>query len=197
MSQPNRFAALSFVLALVLASASEAQPRWQLKVTPGDPGVVAVFDVLNQGTNYWYFPFSVSNPGPEPLKVMISVKAITDTGRSYLNGFYPEARKRVERTLGRKLRGMPEMRGEIKPGETWDGVALFRGVDPVMDAITFQIHGIEDVVVRVKGVSYVEIRALEFHYKQLGDEYFPWEDPIEFVGKKWKVLKQRTRVARR
>lgn len=196
MSPSNRLAALSFVLALVFASAAPAQPRWQLKVEPGDPGVVAVFDVLHQGTSYWYFPISVTNPGAEPLQVTISVKAITDTGRSYLGGFYPEARQRVERLLGRKLRDMAELRGEIGAGETWHAVALFKGVDPVMDAITFQVRGIEDTVLRIKGVSYFEVRALEFRYRQLGDEYFPWEDPIEFLGKQWTVLQQRTRVAR-
>ncbi|MBN2491723.1 MAG: hypothetical protein JXQ29_12825 [Planctomycetes bacterium] len=196
MNSPNRLAALSLVLALVCAGASTAQPRWQLKVTPGEPGVVAVFDVLNQGTNYWYFPFSVTNPGPEARQVILTVKALTDTRRTYLSGFYPEAKQRVERVLGRKFRGMSELRGEINPGETWEGVALFRSVDPVMDAITFQVRGIEDPVVRIKGVSYYEVRALEFTYKQLGDEYFPWEDPIEYVGRKWTVLEQRTRVKR-
>lgn len=197
MSQRIPIAALVVLLALLVTSAADAQPRWQLKVTPGDPGVVAVFNILNEGTNYWYFPFTVTNKTKEPLNVLLTAKALTDTKKTYLNGFYPEALKKVQRILGRKVRGLQAMRGVIKPGESWTGVALFKSVDPNMDRIIFRLRGTEDVVVRVKGVSFVEVRALEFTYQQLGDEYYPWEDPIEFIGKKWRVLKQRTRVPRR
>jgi len=197
MSQRIHLAALVVVLALLATSVADAQPRWQLKVRTGDPGVVAVFTVLNEGTNYWYFPFTVTNTTKETLNVLITAKAITDTKKTYLSGFYPEALKKVQRILGRKVRGMREMQGALKPGESWTGVALFKSVDPNMDRIIFRLRGIEDVVVRIKGVSFVEVRALDFTYQQLGDEYYPWEDPIEYIGKKWRVLKQRTRVPRR
>ena len=197
MKSRIRIAALTLVLGMLIVSAADAQPRWQLKVKPMEPGVVALFDVLNQGTNYWYFPFEVKNTTDKPLDVLLTVKAFTDTNKSYVNGFYPEALKKVQRVVGVRLRSMRDMRGTIKAGETWTGVAIFKRVDPVMDRITFRILGLEDVLVTIKGVTYVEIRGLDVTYKQIGDEYFPWEDPIEYVSKKWKVLKQRTRVPRR
>jgi len=199
MNQRIRLAAITAVFALMVfaTATATAQPRWVLKVKPGDPGVVAVFDVLNQGKDFWFFPFTVTNKTGKDQKVLITVNAMTDTKKTYLSGYYPDAFKKVQRILGRKIRGMREMRGVIKPGESWTGVALFKSVDPNMDRITFQIRGVEDVIIRIKGVSFVEERALEFNYRQLGDEYFPWEEPIEFIGKRWKILKQRTKVKRR
>ena len=197
MKSRIRIAALTLVLGLLIVSAADAQPRWQLKVKPMEPGVVALFDVLNQGVNYWYFPFTVKNTTDKPLNVLLTVKAFTDTNKTYVNGYYPEALQKVQRVVGLRLRDMRDMRGVIKPGESWTGVAIFKRVDPVMDRITFRILGLEDVLVTIKGVTYVEIRGLDVTYKQIGDEYFPWEDPIEYVSKKWKVLKQRTRVPRR
>ena len=201
MNQRILLAALPAVLVIVFASTvlstADAQPRWQLNVKAGTPGVVAVFDVLNQGKNYWYFPFTVKNTSDKEQKVLITTRALTDTRKTYTSGFYPDALKKVKRILGRNVRGMNEMHGTLKAGASWYGVAIFKAVDPNMDFITFRVQGVEDVVVRIKGVSYVEVRALDFTYRQLGDEYFPWEDPIDFLGKRWKVLKQRTRVVRR
>ncbi len=201
MNQRILIAALPALIAIVFASATlstvDAQPRWQLNVKAGTPGVVAVFDVLNHGKNYWYFPFTVKNTSDKEQKVLITVQALTDTRKTYTCGYYPDAMKKVKRILGRNVRGMKDMQGTIKPGASWNGVAIFKSMDPNMDFITFRIQGIEDVVVRIKGVSYVEVRALDFKYRQLGDEYFPWEDPIDFLGMRWKVLKQRTRVVRR
>ena len=196
MNARIRLAVVTLGFVMLIVSAADAQPRWQLKVDVGEPGVVAVFDVLNHGTNYWYYPITVTNKTEKPIDTMISVKAFTDTKKTYLSGYYPEALTKVQRLLGKKVEGAWKMRGVLKPGESWTAVALFKSVDTSMDRITFQIQGIEDVIECIKGICYVEIRALQFCYKQLGDEYFPWEDPIEFVNRKWKVLKQRTRVPR-
>ncbi len=192
----SRLVATTGLIAL-LAAAADAQPRWQLKVTPGEPGVVTTFDALNNPTSYWYFPFSVTNKTGADRNVVLGVKALTNTKKTYIAGNYPDAEQRIERLLRRKLRSGAELRKKIPNGATWHCVAIFRNVDTSMDKITFRLRGIEDVIVRVRGVSYFEVRALDFKYHQGGDEYYPWEDPIQFLGRRWSVLKQRSRVVRR
>lgn len=192
----SRLVATTGLIALI-AVAADAQPRWKLTVKPGEPGVVTTFDPLNKATSYWYFPFSVTNKTGAEQFVFLGLKAMTDTKKTYIAGVYPDAEKRVERIVGRKLRSGRELLGKIANGETWHGVAIFRNVDTSMDKITFRMRGVEDTVVRVRGVSYFEVRALDFTYHQGGDEYYPWEDPIQYLGRRWTVLKQRSRVPRR
>lgn len=195
-----RIAAGALACAIAFAAfcdRADAQPRWNLKVEAGKPGVVTVFDVLGAGTTYWYFPFSVTNKSGADQEVLLTAKALTDTNKTYFAGRYPVALRKVQRILGRKARGMSELRGTIKNDESWHAVALFRSVDPSMDRITFRLRGLEDPIVRIKGVSYLEVRSYDFRYRQSGDEYFPWEDPIEYLGRGWNVVKQRTRVPRK
>lgn len=188
---------LAAVLVAAATASGGAQPRWQLKVQAHPPGVVTLFDVLGRAEVYWYFPFTLTNRTGRELDVFVTARALTDTKRTYTAGYYPEAKRRLERILGRRLRGLWEVRGKMPARASWEVVALFRDMDPNMDRVAVRLRGLEDPVLRIKGVSYLEVRALEFLFEQLGDEYYPWEDPVRFLGRRWVVLKQRSRIPRR
>ena len=57
-----------------------------------------------------------------------------------------------------------------------------------MDLLTVQVTGLVDVILKKKGITYFEKKALNLLFKRPGDEYYVQLDTVEFVKKKWIVI---------
>jgi hypothetical protein len=191
---------LSLLALVVLASPGTAYDRWEMDIVTGKPQVVLVKETEGPGIPFLYFTFKITNNTGKDRDLNLSIICRSDTEkvidgvRQRLQsnaGFDARAMKAIQRREKRKLLSMVGMMGTIKAGETKEGVAIFRDLDPEMDRCEFRIHGLVDPIEVIGGKRYFEEKVLVLHYKRPGDEFGHVVDPLIFVKKEWVVEGER------
>jgi hypothetical protein len=187
---------LSLLALALLASPGMGYDRWEMDVTTGKPQVLLVKDSSGPGVPFLYFTFKVTNNTGKDRELNLSIIARSDTEKvidgvrqriQSRAGFDARALKAITRREKRKLLSMVKMLGTIKAGESKEGVAIFRDLDPEMDRVEFRIHGLIDPIEVIAGKRYFEEKVLVLHYKRPGDEFGHAEDPLIYVKKEWVV----------
>jgi hypothetical protein len=140
-------AALALALAWSPAAAEEtsARERWFLDLQHGPLRTAVVRSPSGRSTAYHYMTMKVTNGTSFARQWHPLVKAVTDTGKTYLAGGFTQALdavRRAERSKG--LVPIGTTAGKLDPGQTVETVAIFGPLDALYDHINIQVYGLVD-----------------------------------------------------
>jgi hypothetical protein len=89
----------------------------------------------------------VTNSTEYPRSWHPLVKAITDTGHTYVAGGWGHVLEAIRhRERGRELVAVGETAGRLRPGQSVDTVAVFGPLDPLYDRVEVRVHGLVDPI---------------------------------------------------
>jgi hypothetical protein len=137
------------------AAEKETRKRWMLEFSHGPLRTVSVRSADGTSATYHYMTIKVSNKTKYAREWHPLVKAITDTGKTYIAGGHSDAMTNIRRAeKNKKLVGIGGTAGRMRPGTTVDTVAIFGAVDPLYDKITVKIMGLVDPTATYKVEQY-------------------------------------------
>lgn len=150
--------ALTAWLAVPASAADkETRQRWMLDFSHGPLRTVTVRGPGGDSSTYHYMTVDVANNTPHDRQWHPLVKAITDTGKTYIAGGYADALDSIRRAEKNKnLVPIGLTAGRMKAGASAETVAIFGPVDPLYDKITVQIFGLVDPTATYKVEQYGE-----------------------------------------
>ncbi len=162
---------LLVVCFMAISTFASAEDRWHLEFKQVKMDRVLV-KIGETNTPYWYLVYKVTNPTDESIFLNLQLKAYSDVGtKNYIEWFSPLAVKTIVAKEQRGLKNVQEMRTEIGPGETFEGVALFKNVHEGTDNLRIEVCGLWDRVTFDKGQIVVEDKVLKLYFFRPGDEF--------------------------
>lgn len=187
---------LSFLAVAAVMSALRAGEWARLEL--GDCWVLSVkftgakfVDVeQNKGARQRYLcvTYTLENKSASKIeKARPTVALLTDTGKTYYDGGYPEGRARVEKMTGKKFLTEMEAMGTFEPGKPKNAVSLFPLKDLKAKKITIQFRGLTNhyKVVHEKGKKKLLKRVYEVRYDWPGDDTHIYTRSLKYVEAKW------------
>lgn len=177
---------LALVSAAVAVQAAQDRP-WRLECSVDRPWLLVVHDPVGTVRYAWVVTFRVKNPTEQSVFYMPQFTLVTESGKVYRNVVDFAAEQAAEARLGRKLAGVMELIGELKPGETKEGVAVFPLPDPKSDHFQLYVGGLtnEYKVLQRNGRRTVVRKMLLYEYYRPGDAYDLYLDKTYEVGSRW------------
>lgn len=158
---PRRMAllmGLALVAALAIPTAAaekESRKRWMLDFSHGPLRTVTVRAPDGTSKTHHYMTIKVTNGTEHARQWHPLVKAITDTGRTYLAGGNSDALTEIRRAEKNKnLVTIGSTAGRMAAGASVETAAIFGAVDPLYDKITVQIFGLADPTATYKVEQY-------------------------------------------
>jgi hypothetical protein len=151
------------------AQAAEARKRWILDLKHGPLRTVSVRDGAGGVTAYHYVVLEVTNATGHGRHWYPLLKALTDTGKTYIAGGCPQALPAVRRAEGdEQLVSMESTVGMLANGRTVRMAAIFGPVDPLYDRLTLQLYGLVDpiAIFRIEKYGDQEIVADAVYYER-------------------------------
>jgi len=143
-------------------------------------------------------PFAITNSVDRDLLVCPSMWIVSENLRftQELGGFI--AKQDVENSMFRDMLSTADLVGydaepsttELKPvqafraGETRYGVAVFPTPDLELDRMTVVVEGLNNTY----RFDRRQKRVLAVEFEHAGDEFYPFRESVQFVGKDWKWL---------
>ena len=158
---PRRMAlllGLALVAAMTIPAAAaekESRKRWMLDFSHGPLRTVTVRNPDGTSETHHYMTVKVKNNTKHARQWHPLVKAITDTGKTYLAGGNSNALAAIRRAEKNKnLVTIGSTAGRMAAGATADTVAIFGAVDPLYDKVTVKIFGLVDPTATYKVEQY-------------------------------------------
>lgn len=153
------------LLAPAPAAAKEGEQgrkRWILDLTHGPLRTVVVSGAARgaagqaEGTQaYHYLTLHVANRTGFARTWAPSVKAHTDTGRTYIAGGHAEALAEIRKREGNaNLQPLNATAGTLANGTSVDTVAILGPLDSLYDRVTIEIYGLVDHIATYKMEQY-------------------------------------------
>jgi len=174
-------------LVVMVGVGVAAERWWQLACSVDRPWLLVVNDPAG-GTRYaWVVTFRVTNPSDQPVYYFPQFTLITETGKLYRNVVDFAAERVAKERLRRPLANVIELIGELKPGETKEGMAVFPQPDPQADHYDLYVGGLtnEYKVVERDGQSVVMRKVLLAQFYRPGDGYEVYLDKTYPVETSW------------
>ena len=158
---PRRIALL-MGLALIVTTAlpatgaeKETRERWMLDFSHGPLRTVTVRAPDGTSKTHHYMTIKVKNSTKHARQWHPLVKAITDTGKTYLAGGNADALEGIRKAEKNKsLVSIGTTAGRLAAGAGHDTVAIFGAVDPLYDKITVKVFGLVDPTATYKVEQY-------------------------------------------
>jgi hypothetical protein len=190
------FAAALVLATVALTASAEAQGRrnWELTASNGKLGRIAVPSPLGERKAYWYFAFTLENKTGAERPLALFVRGSSDEESPFHEGFYPAAAELVEARLGGDRLTLGERPRTIADGQKLEMLAILGPVDPEADLVMVDVAGLAEPVIREKGKEYHDPRALRFHFKRAGDEFYTSFDLLETGSTEWVRLSDRRQL---
>lgn len=178
--------ALALVAATVGLKAAEGQ-FWTLDCSVDRPWLLLVNDPLDTTRYVWVVTFRVTNPTDEPVFYFPHFTITTEAGKVFRNVLDFAAEREAETRLGREVPNVVDLIGELKPGESKEGLAVFPLPDRESDHFSLYVGGLsnEYKVVEREGRSAVVRKMLLCEYYRAGDAYDVHLDTIQSVERRW------------
>ena len=176
------------VVLWVTSGVSAAEGRfWALKCEVDRPWLMVVHDPLGPTRYAWVLTYRVTNPTDHPVFYVPSFLITTETNKLYRNVVDFAAQREAEQRLGRKLANVVDLIGELKPGETKEGVAVFGLPDPEANRYDLYVSGLSNEYRMLKsdGEPIIVRKMLLLSYYRPGDAYDLYLDKIYTVANRW------------
>ena len=183
-----RLALVVLVLTTAAVGVQAAQGRfWRLDCSVDRPWLIVVHDPVGSVRYAWVVTFRVTNPTKRSIFYMPQFTLVTESGKVYRNVVDFAAEREAEARLGRRLANVVELMGELKPGETREGVVVFPLPDPNSDHYQLYVGGLtnEYKMLRRGGRPTVVRKMLLYEYYRPGDAYDIYLDKTYEVGARW------------
>lgn len=173
---------------LVMGGLGVAAERWwQLNCSVDRPWLLVVNDPAGGARYALVVTFRVTNPSDQPVYYFPQFTVTTETGKLYRNVVDFAAERVAKQRLRRPLANVIELIGELKPGETKEGIAVFSQPDPQADHYELYAGGLtnEYKVVEQDGHSAVLRKVLLAEFYRPGDAYDVNLDKTYPVETRW------------
>jgi len=180
--------ALTLVVVAAAAGLKAAEGRfWTLKCSVDRPWLLVVNDSLGAVRYAWVVTFRVTNPTDRAVFYLPHFVVVTEGGKVYRNVVDFAAEDEAEKRLGRKLPNVVDLIGELKPGESKEGLAVFPLPDPASDHFKLYAGGLsnEYKTIERQGRSAVVRKMLLCEFYRAGDAYDIYLDKIRPVKTSW------------
>lgn len=136
------------------ASAKEGdqgRKRWMFSMSHGPLRTVVVHAADRSTQAYHYMTLTVSNDTGFARKWTPMVKAMTDTGKTYIAGGHAEALESIrKRERNERLEALNATGGQLAQGQTVETVAILGPLDALYDRVTVEIYGLVDPIATYK-----------------------------------------------
>jgi hypothetical protein len=179
---------VGLTVVLAVGGLGQAAERWwQLNCSLDRPWLVVVNDPAG-GTHYaCVVTFRVTNPSDQPVFYFPQFTIVTETGELYRNVVDFAAERVARERLRRPLADAIELIGDLKPGETKEGIAVFRQPDPAADHFDLYVGGLtnEYKVVERDGHSVVLRKVLLAEFYRPGDSSDVYLDKTYPLESRW------------
>jgi len=183
----KKAAVLTILLLAYCGLTFAAEECWTLEFESGIPRRLVIANPLGEDEVYWYMLYKVTNKTRVERHFIPDISIETETKKVYMDGLYPAPEAAAEKKKGKKFLNFAEMIGKIKPGQTKEGIALFRQIDPTADEIRLVVLGItnEFKIEKTEAGKVCWHRALVVTHKRPGDEHYLPSKRVYFYGRTW------------
>jgi len=167
--------------------------KWQLRFEPFTPRMLTLEDADGTKHAYWYVTYHLTNPHKSPKPLLLDLWFLTEHGKRFDDLPLPTVLQAIEERYGRRYLSRNEISGLIKPGETKEGVAIFRRVDPAADYFWLYIRGLaaREVLNPDQDESTIRVHVLRFAYHWPGDARLKRIEDVALKGRKWLVREEK------
>ena len=188
----KKVSALAILLALA-AGAVAYEVRisklntWELAFASKPPRSIE-FVQDSQPVQYRYVIYRVTNNTSQDIDFYPTFQLETEDGTVTNSQIYVEARQQLEKRFGKELLDSSRISGVIKPGETKEGVAIFKDVDAASDVLTVYVGGLSGDIKSQKnqeGKLTVLYRTYKLVYQRPGDQYDLSIDSVTLKSSEW------------
>jgi hypothetical protein len=179
---------VGLTVLLVMGGLGVAAERWwQLNCSVDRPWLLVVNDPAGGSRYACVVTFRVTNACDQPVFYFPQFTLTTETGKLYRNVVDFAAERVAKARLHRPLATAVELMGELKPGETKEGLAVFPQPDPAADHFELYVGGLtnEYKVVERDGQSAVLRKVLVVEFYRPGDAYDVYLDKTYTVESRW------------
>ena len=176
-------AGMAIVLALTASSTFALTPMWELEANISHPEAIRVMTPTGDDT-YWYVVYSVKNTSDEPKQIQPMLSMASNIGKTYNDIYEPTVIGAVKAREGADLVSVSTAAGELKPGETRRGVAVFDKVDSATKDLVLWAYGLAGKRVESRGDDVgIFTRAYKMAWTIPGDQYNFLPNRLELVSK--------------
>jgi hypothetical protein len=174
------------VVATVGLKAAEGR-FWTLKCSVDRPWLLVVNDPVDPVRYAWVVTFRVTNPTDQAVFYLPHFVITTENRKVYRNVVDFAAENEAEKRLGRELPNVVDLIGELKPGESKEGLAVFPLPDRDSDHFDLYVGGLsnEYKVIEREGRSAVVRKMLLCEFYRAGDAHNIHLDEIRPVRTRW------------
>jgi len=184
---------LIIVLASLMVTAAPSFARevpvknwWVLDFKISKPHVRNMQDDDGEYKNFIYFTYTVSNKTEEKIYFCPDFLIETDVNTRHWDGLFHKLQYQLETMRGRALDNAAEIVGFIEPGETKEGIAIFRGVDDRADRLIFYCFGFTNAYrFDDRDENKILYRVWKIIYNRPGDEIDRFLDKLIFEDQIW------------
>ncbi|HKB14491.1 MAG TPA: hypothetical protein VKF62_00415 [Planctomycetota bacterium] len=169
-------------------SIRRTEAAWRMRVSTTAPRPVSLVGTDGRSRAFWWSEVRVTNNTGEARPLSISARLLLDRGAERPALYRPDVDKAIQETAGRGVENILAWTGEIAPGESKRGVAVFSDVDPVADRLDVRVGGAACAWRRAGAAWYVETVEHATVFARPGDEMRAWSRPIRKVSEDWVVV---------
>jgi len=179
-------ASVLVVAATVGLRAAEGR-FWTLECSVDRPWLLVVNDPVGTTRYAWVVTFRVTNPTQQTAFYLPHFSVVTESEKVYRNVVDFAAEREAELRLGRQFLNVVDLIGDLKPGESKEGLAVFRLPDPESDHFELYAGGLSSEYKTVErgGRSTVVRKMLLYEFYRAGDAYDIYLDTIHKVKSRW------------
>ena len=159
---------------------------WTLDFNISEPHVRHMQDDDGVYKNLIYFTYAVTNKTEEKVYFCPDFLIETDLGTKHWDGLFHKLQYEIEAQRGRPMFNSAEIIGFIDPGETKEGIAVFKGVDDSADKLTFYCFGFTNAYkFDERDENKILYRVWKIIYDRPGDEIDRHLDKMIFEDHIW------------
>lgn len=144
MSVKRTVCVVALLLGVASAAPASASDFWRLDFNHTGLHYIIVDDGVNGKVAMAYTTYTVTNKTDKDIDFAPTFTVETDTGQVTYGIPSPGIVRAIDAKHGKTFLDVNQIAGSIKPGETKQGVAVFRRLDPKADNVKLYISGLTD-----------------------------------------------------
>lgn len=184
----------TLVVLMALAAAAYAYEipvsrlgSWELAFNSNPPRVMSVVE-STESVEYTYIIYTIANDTAQKIDFYPIISIEGENGKVFSAGVYPAVEAVIKKRFGKNILGFTDIVGEINPGETKKGVAIFKSLDPAADKLIVYVGGISGDFKKAsseEGAVVTMYRTYKLLYKRPGDQWNVEVDPVTLQATEW------------
>jgi len=159
---------------------------WHLDLKISEPQIRNIRDYDGKYKNFIYFTYKVTNGTNDEIFFCPDFLICTNLKTKHWDGLHLNLQFQVEADVGRKYLNCSEVIGYIKPGDSIEAMAVFKGVDDRADEISIHCFGFTNAYkYDERDENKILYEVWKKVYKRPGDEIERHRDKMILQWKGW------------